>query len=193
MCLQLVESRLRPGDWAVFLGAGGGVGHMGVQLAKAIGLRVIGVDGGQEKHELCMKLGCEAFVDFETTDDVQQKVSQLTDGKGAHGIFVTATSATAYASAPGMARIGGKIMCVGMPASGTAFAGADPMVMMLKNLTVIGTLTGSLKDTADALSFAARGLLVPVYERFGISQLPEAVQRLQTGRISGRCIVDFNS
>jgi propanol-preferring alcohol dehydrogenase len=111
---SLKESGLKPGDWAVFPGAGGGVGHMGVQLAKAMGMRVVGVDGGDEKKELCMKLGCEAFVDFTKVKDVAEEVVRICDGKGAHGIFVTATSGAAYASAPMMARIGGKIMCIGL-------------------------------------------------------------------------------
>lgn len=111
---SLKESGLKPGDWAVFPGAGGGVGHMGVQLAKAMGMRVVGVDGGDDKKDLCMKLGCEAFVDFTKVKDVAEEVVKICDGKGAHGIFVTATSGAAYASAPMMARIGGKIMCVGL-------------------------------------------------------------------------------
>jgi propanol-preferring alcohol dehydrogenase len=111
---SLKESGLKPGDWAVFPGAGGGVGHMGVQLAKAMGMRVVGVDGGEDKKALCMKLGCEAFVDFTKVKDVAEEVVKICDGKGAHGIFVTATSGSAYASAPLMARIGGRIMCIGL-------------------------------------------------------------------------------
>ena len=57
-----------------------------------------------------MKLGCEAFVDFTQVKDVAEEVVKICDGKGAHGIFVTATSGAAYASAPLMARIGGKIV-----------------------------------------------------------------------------------
>lgn len=111
---SLKEAGLKPGDWAVFPGAGGGVGHMGVQLAKAMGLRVVGVDVGEEKRDLCMKLGCEAFVDFSQVKDIAAEVVKICDGKGAHGVFVTATSASAYSSAPTMCRIGGKVMCIGI-------------------------------------------------------------------------------
>lgn len=111
---SLKESGLKPGDWAVFPGAGGGVGHMGVQLAKAMGMRVVGVDGGDDKKDLCMKLGCEAFVDFTKVKDVAEEVVKICGGKGAHGVFVTATSGAAYSSAPMMCRIGGKVMCIGL-------------------------------------------------------------------------------
>lgn len=114
MYRSLVESGLKAGDWAVFPGGGGGVGHMGVQLAKAMGLRVIVIDGGEAKRELSLRLGAEHFVDFTQVSSVEAEVLRLTSGKGAHGIFVTATSAGAYKSAPMMARTGGKVMCVGL-------------------------------------------------------------------------------
>lgn len=50
-----------------------------------------------------------------------------------------------------------------------------------------------MKDTDKALDFAARGLLKPIYEKFPISQLPEAVQKLRDGKVAGRCVVDFSS
>lgn len=86
---------------------------MGVQIAKAMGIRVIAIDGGEEKKELCYKLGCEEFIDFTAVKSVEEEVIKIT-GDGAHGIFVTAGSAAAYASAPQMARTGGKVMCIGL-------------------------------------------------------------------------------
>lgn len=189
----MVESGLRPGQWAAFIGAGGGVGHMGVQLAKAMGARVIGIDSGQEKKELCLELGCEAFIDFTASKDIAGDAVQISDGEGAHAVFVTASSPAAYTLATKIARVGGKIMCVGMPPSGSAFAGDDPMFLILRNLKVIGTLTGSLRDTKEVLEFAARGLLRPVYETYSISQLPDAVAKLRAGQVRGRCVVDFNA
>lgn len=98
----------------MLIGAGGGVGHMGVQIARAMGLRVVGIDGGKEKRALCMQLGCEAFVDFTEAKDVVADVVSVTDGKGAHGVIVTASSGSAYDMAPKMLRVGGLVMCVGL-------------------------------------------------------------------------------
>ncbi|KAE8379068.1 chaperonin 10-like protein [Aspergillus bertholletiae] len=191
MFRALRESNLRAGQWVVIMGAGGGVGHMGVQIAKSMGLRVIGVDTGEDKEVLCLELGCEAFVDHLKSTNLSQDVRDIADGKGAHGVLVTASSAAAYRVAPRMLRIGGIVVCVGMPTSGTAFAGDDPMYLILNNLKVVGSLTGSRQDTAGALSLAARGLLKPMYESFGIQELPEAVSRLRQGKVRGRCVVDF--
>lgn len=92
-----------------------------------------------------------------------------------------------------MVCVGGVVVCVGMPASGTAVAGDGPMYLILNNLKVVGSLTGSRRDTADALSMAARGLLKPMYESFSIQQLPQAVDRLRQGKVRGRCVLDFNT
>lgn len=105
---------LKTGDWVVFPGSGGGVGHMGVQLAKAMGFRVIGIDTGAEKKALCLRLGCEHFLDFKEVENVEKEVIKLTGGEGAHAVLVTTGSASAYKSAPSMVRPGGKIMCVGL-------------------------------------------------------------------------------
>ncbi|KAH9211048.1 chaperonin 10-like protein [Leptodontidium sp. 2 PMI_412] len=193
MLRSIRTSGLLPGDWAVFCGAGGGVGHIGVQIARAMGMRVIGLDGGDEKGDLCMKLGCEAFVDFSKTKNVEEEVLRITGGEGAHGVFVTATSPSAYKSAPLMVRVGGTVMCIGLPPWGTAFAGADPAIFIGNNLHMIGTQVGSMKDTHDVLEYAARGLVKPVYELYPFSKLPEAVSKLRSGKVAGRCVIDFNA
>lgn len=87
---------------------------MGVQIAKAMGMRVIAIDGGKEKEDLCYKLGAEAFVDFTSVKSVEEEVLRITGGVGAHGIFVTAGSPAAYKSAPQMVRVGGRVMCIGL-------------------------------------------------------------------------------
>jgi alcohol dehydrogenase, propanol-preferring len=114
MLRSLIESNLKPGDWAVFPGGGGGVGIQGVQLAAARGLRPIVVDSGADKKELTLKRGAEAFVDFREVKDVAAEVVRVADGIGAHGVFVTAPSAYPSAIAYTGNRIGGTVMCVGL-------------------------------------------------------------------------------
>jgi propanol-preferring alcohol dehydrogenase len=84
---SIKASGIKPGDWAVFPGGGGGVGIQGVQLAAAMGMRPIVVDTGDERSKLSKSLGAEEFVDFKDGDPVK-KVVELTGG-GAHACFVT--------------------------------------------------------------------------------------------------------
>jgi len=97
----------------VFLGAGGGVGHLGIQLAKAMGFQVISVDSGAAKETLCKELGFPIFIDYLKVESVSDEVRNITGGDGAHAVFVTPGTAKAYESAPLMLRVGGKIMCIG--------------------------------------------------------------------------------
>jgi len=70
--------------------------------------------------------------------------------------------------------------------------GASALQFAFKNLSIIGTLVGTMKDTAAALEYAQRGLLKPICEVRGMSQFPESVQQLRRGEVSGRIVIDFN-
>jgi alcohol dehydrogenase, propanol-preferring len=85
---SIKESGLRPGQWAVFPGGGGGVGIQGVQLAVAMGLRVVVVDTGSDRRQMCKKYGAEHFVDFKEVKDTVEEVVNLTEG-GGHAVYVT--------------------------------------------------------------------------------------------------------
>lgn len=114
MYRALTDADMRAGQWAVFPGGGGGVGIQGVQLAKAMGLRPVVVDAGEEKKKLALKYGAEAFVDFRETEDVAARVKEICDGVGAHGVFVTAYQSYAAAITYVADRISAKIVCIAL-------------------------------------------------------------------------------
>jgi len=188
----LIDSNLRAGNWVVFPGGGGGVGIQGVQLAKAMGMRPIVIDSGAAKKKLCLDLGAEEFIDFKEHDDVAAKVKEVADGVGAHGVLVTAYQAYKDAISYVGDRIGAKIMCIALPPAGTISIGTDPNFFAFKNLSVIGTLVGTMSDTAKALEYARRGQLKGVAEVRGLSRFDESVQALRRGEVAGRIVIDFN-
>ena len=101
-------------DWVVVLGAGGGLGHVGVQIASRLEkFRVIAVDTGKTKRELSLKCGAEVFVDFES-EDVEAVVKRLT-GEGAAAALVVAGSEAAFSLAPSLVRNMGTILTIGLP------------------------------------------------------------------------------
>ncbi len=102
------RSAVKPGQWVVISGAGGGLGHLAVQYAKAMGMRVIAIDGGEDKAKLCKSLGAEVFIDFQTCKDPVAEVKKITT-YGAHGVIVTAATKGGYATAPYMLRPGGTV------------------------------------------------------------------------------------
>jgi alcohol dehydrogenase, propanol-preferring len=90
-------------------------------------------------------------------------------------------------------RVGGKIMCIGLPPiDQNVIIGDSPVHMAMKKLSIQGTIVGTMKDTAAALEYARRGLLRPIQEVRGLSALPESVQQLRRGEVVGRIVIDFN-
>lgn len=65
---------------------------LAIQYARVMGLRVIAVDTGEEKKQLCLKLGAEKWIDFKLSKDIVKDIKDATDGLGAHSAVVTAAS-----------------------------------------------------------------------------------------------------
>lgn len=135
-------------------------------------MRVIAIDGGEHKRELCMKLGAEVFIDFKETKDIAAEVIKITT-YGAHGVIVTAATRAAYESAPSFLRPNGTVVAVGLPQDSTIIVGCAPMTMVLRRLNVVGSVVGSLKDVEEALDFTARGLV-------RVSQSPQTTEIANT-------------
>lgn len=109
-----LDNELQPGDWVVISGSGGGLGHIGVQIAARVKkFRVIAVDSGDAKRNLSLESGAEAFIDFKT-EDVAARVFQLT-GEGAHATVVVPGTKEAFKVAPTLVRNMGQLICVGLP------------------------------------------------------------------------------
>jgi propanol-preferring alcohol dehydrogenase len=106
----LKETTTRPGDWVVISGVGG-LGHIAIQYAKAMGLHVVAVDLGPEKMALARKLGAEITIDAKTQNPPAEVQKQI---GGAHGVLVTAVSTTAFKQAIGMLRRGGTCVLNGL-------------------------------------------------------------------------------
>jgi alcohol dehydrogenase, propanol-preferring len=157
-----------------------------------MGFRPIVVDTGSEKKNLSLEMGAEAFVDFKDTADVPDAVKKIADGIGAHCVLVTAPAA--YKGAVDLIgdRISGMVMCIGLPSAGTVTLGADPFRFIVRNLSIKGSLVGTMEDTRRALDFAKRGLLKQICEVYPVDRLPEAVDKLRKGQVAGRMVVDFN-
>ena len=89
-------------------------------------------------------------------------------------------------------RKGGKIMCIALPPAGTVNIGNEPSAFIFGNVHVIGTLVGTMQDTASALDYAKRGLLKPISEVRPMSRWQESIDELKAGKVAGRIVIDFN-
>ena len=80
------QGGLKAGDFVLFHAAAGGVGLIAVQWAKAMGLRLIGTAGSDEKCQLAKSLGAEFMVNY-GKDDFKEKVKEITGGKGVKVVY----------------------------------------------------------------------------------------------------------
>src|ERR1700692_3433492 len=154
----LKQTDTRPGEWVVISGVGG-LGHIAVQYARAMGLHVVAVDVGAEKLELARKLGAELAIDASAGDPaqaIQEKIG------GAHGVLVTAVSPIAFKQAIGMLRRGGTCVLNGLP------PGEFPLPIfdvVLNGYTVRGSIVGTRLDLQEALALAVDGKVKATIEK----------------------------
>ncbi|MCV7229579.1 alcohol dehydrogenase AdhP [Mycolicibacterium komossense] len=174
----------RPGQWVAISGIGG-LGHIAVQYARAMGLRVVAVDVDDSKLALAANLGAEVTVNARTADVVAE-VQNATGG--AHGVLVTAVHPEAFGQAIGLARRGGTIVLIGLPPGDFP---APIFDIVLKGLTIRGSIVGTREDMAEALDFYARGLIHPTVAAARLDDVNEVFDRMQRGEIDGRVVIDY--
>ncbi|PFH53519.1 hypothetical protein AMATHDRAFT_137183 [Amanita thiersii Skay4041] len=182
------EAGAKAGDWVAIAGAGGGLGHLGVQFAVAMGLRVIAIDTGEAKRKLCTELGAEAWVDFRTTENLVQAVVSIADNLGPHAAVLTVGEARPFNDAILYLRNTGTLVSVGLPHSQTN--PEIPLIMIIaKTITIKGTMTGNREDMAEALALAARGKVKLNCDVRKLEQLNDVMNELDKGDVAGRIVL----
>lgn len=178
---------IKAGEFITILGAGGGLGHLAVQYANAMGMRVIGVDIGDEKLELIKELGAELVLDARNPDMVKQ-VLQYTNG-GSHAVLCLATALSALKSTMELVRRNGNIVLIGLPKGEFPVNIVD---MVLKGITFKGSLVGTRQDLKEALDFAARGKVKPHVCVCNTHEINHVINQLRRGDVKGRIVLDLD-
>lgn len=187
----LKYSQTNAGEWIVLPGAGGGLGHLAIQYAKFMGKRVIAIDTGKEKEDLCKKLGADHWIDFKQTKDIVKDIKSFTDGLGAHSAIITAATGDAYNQAVDYLQCGGTLMAVGLP--GTATIDASIFFTVYKNISIIGSYVGNRQDAKEAMYIASIGGVKCHYIKHPLSSMKEVYNELKEGKIAGRVVVEFRN
>ncbi|KAK2055423.1 GroES-like protein [Colletotrichum caudatum] len=185
--VSMLDGELSRGDWVVVQGAGGGLGHLGVQIASRMrGLRVIAVDAGREKRALAEASGAEAYVDY-AAEDVEKAVMELT-GEGAHAVVVVPGSEEAYRIAPKLVRSMATVVCVGLPHNEFQLP-ISVAQCALKALTIKGAMVGTEEQMAELLQEARKGTIRAAVEPYDLADVPDIMARLAREEICGRAVV----
>ena len=174
----------RPGNWVVISGIGG-LGHMAVQYARAMGLNVAAVDVDDAKLDLARRLGATVTVNARTTDPVAYIKKEI---GGAHGALVTAVSPKAFEQAIGMVRRGGTVSLNGLPPGQFPL---DIFGMVLNGITVRGSIVGTRLDLQESLDFAALGKVRATVTTDKLQNINDVFARMHKGQIEGRVVLDL--
>ncbi|KIW01724.1 uncharacterized protein PV09_06901 [Verruconis gallopava] len=190
----LRKTGAKSGEWVAIVGAGGGLGHLGVQLgAKGIAYRIIGIDHGS-KRDLVMNSGAEAFVDFTQFDDagIVKEVQRITGGGAKAAICVTGNN-KAYAQAFAVLGRGGTLVCVGMPeGEQLQLEGAYPAAFILRGVNITYASVGTRKDALEVLDFAKRGIVKSHHQIKKLEDLTEVFEQMSQGKLNGRVVLDLD-
>ncbi|KAM0424458.1 hypothetical protein ACHAPT_010382 [Fusarium lateritium] len=179
---------LTPGQWLVVSGGGGGVGALSVAFAHAMGYRVIAVDAGASKAAYCKAQGAEHYVDVTQGEDAGKQVKDLTDGKGAKAVVVTATAAAAYQKAFDMLGAFGTLMCVSiLPEEAKVLF--HPLMFIDNGWTVKGSSVGTRADILEALEFVKRRVVIPQIKWAELEDIEGLMQKMQQGQLQGKYVM----
>jgi len=191
---SLKKSGVQAGEWAAIVGAGGGLGHLAVQLAtRALGARVIGLDHGS-KEAFVRENGAEEFLDITKHDDesLEAEVKKLTGGAGVHTAIVYVGSNKAYEQAMSLLRFGGTLVVVGVPHGDMVPIGkAFPQTILTRELRIVGVAVGNRKEAGEVLDFARRGVVKTHFKLEKLEKLTEVFKEMEEGSLVGRVVLDL--
>jgi len=145
---------------------------------------VAALDVTDEKLALARSLGADTTVNAKAPDAVRQILTQT--GGGAHGVLVTAVSPAAFAQALQMVRRKGTVSLVGLPPGDFPTPIFD---VVLKRITIRGSIVGTRTDLAEAIAFAAEGKVRAHLHEARLDEINRVLSELKAGKIDGRVVL----
>ena len=191
----LDRAALKAGETVLVLGAAGGVGTAAIQIAKAVGARVIAAASSDEKCALCKTLGADATINY-SQPNLREALKALTDGKGPDVVFDPVGGDIAEPVFRSIAWRG-RYLVIGFAQGGIP---ALPLnLALLKGASIVGVFWGDFarrepRANARALGelaqWYAQGRVKPVIDqRLPMAQLPQAFARMGTRKVHGKLVM----
>jgi D-arabinose 1-dehydrogenase-like Zn-dependent alcohol dehydrogenase len=160
---------------------------MAVRYAKAMGLKVVGLDVNDNMLEVVKKNGADAVFNTKTNPDYAKQVKELT-GAGVHAAAVYSNASPAYKTAQSVIKINGLLMVIGLPDKDLEF----PSFAICCNIFRIkGANTGTPKEMKKAVDFTAKHNIVPEVEFRKLEEMPQMYDEMERGVATKRMVVLF--
>ncbi|KAK3328210.1 chaperonin 10-like protein [Cercophora scortea] len=179
---------LAEGEWLAIIGSGGGLGHIGVQFAKALGLRVVGVDARDGGLALTSEMGAEVVVDArQGRESVVEEVSRVTGGNGGvDAAIVLADSEDAAALACALTRMHGTVVQIAQPEE----VRIPFQELVFRDIRIRGSVLCSPGESEEMMKFVAEhGIEVRTNVFRGLERIGELVDAVERGEVKGKAVV----
>lgn len=182
----LKETEVKPGEWVAISGIGG-LGHVAVQYAKAMGMHVAAIDVADDKLELAKRLGADLVVNAKNQNPGEFLKKEV---GGMHGALVTAVSPIAFKQGIEVLRRKGTMALNGLPPGNFDLSIFDTV---LNRITIRGSIVGTRKDLQEAIAFAAEGKVKATVKSAKLEDINEVFDKMRKGQIEGRIVLDIAS
>jgi len=160
----------------------GGLGHLGVQYARQMGFKTVALGRGKDKEPLAKKLGAHRYID----SDADDAVAELQKLGGARVILATAPNAKAISTLVDGLSTDGKLL---VPAAPNEPLAVSMMPLIAGRRSVAGWYSGTAKDSQDTLEFSALTGVHPMIEKYPLSRVAEAYERMHSGKVRFRVVL----
>lgn len=181
-------AEVREGDWVLVMGATGGLGAAGVQVARLLGATVVAGAGAPERVAAALRNGAHHGIDYRA-EDLTQAVTRVSDGRGVDVVFENISDPTLWPKAFASLRHGGRLVTAGAHGGGTV--PLDVRRLYGRRLRVIGGAGASPRDVESAVEAAGRGELTALIDRvLPLDEAAAAHTLASSGALVGKVVLD---
>ena len=177
------QARLQPWESVLIFGIGGGVSLAALQIAQALGARMLVTSRHADKLARARELGANVLIDS-SQQDVAKAVLAATEGRGVD-VVIENVGAAVWSSALKSLVRGGRLVTCGATTGDQP--GADLRRLFIRQLQVLGSTLGSLHEMQDLLAFVNRHRLTPIMDQvYELDQVHAALDRLESSQQFGK-------
>lgn len=180
----LKETEVKPGEWVAISGIGG-LGHVAVQYAKAMGMHVAAIDVGNDKLDLAKRLGADLVVNAKEQNPGEFLKKET---GGMHGALVTAVSPIAFKQGLETLRRKGTMALNGLPPGNFDLSIFDTV---LNRITIRGSIVGTRKDLQEAIEFAVEGKVKANVTAAKLEDINDVFDKMKRAEIEGRMVLQI--
>jgi len=183
----VAQTRLKPGQWLGLVGSGGGLGHLGIQFARALGLKVVAVDARDVGIDISKELGADIVLDARRGKDaVVKQAKEATGGPGVDATVNVSDADSAAGLAAAITRMHGHVIQIAQPDE----VKVSFREFIFRDIVFEGSMVCGKKQSDEMLEVVAKhGVTVTTHAVRGVDKVPEIVELSLSGKLKGKGVV----